>query len=179
MALKRFGWVIALVAVIWLVQGVNLVTGYALNPRFGLIPRFAAGLDGVLFMPVLHGSVAHAASNTVPLLILGGLTAATAGKVKAAATAIIVVLGGLGVWLFGASAIHVGASGLVFGWLGFLIARGFVERKPIPLIVSLAVGLVYGTMLWGVLPGQPGISWEAHLFGALAGLVAALFLRSD
>jgi len=164
--------------VIWVVEIANLATGYAFNSWFGLRPRSFAGLDGILFMPVLHGSITHAAANTVPVAVLGGLLQVTAGRVALPASAIVVGLGGVGVWLFGASAIHVGASRLIFGWFGFLVARGLVEKRLIPLLATVGVALVYGTMIWGVLPGQPGVSWEAHLFGAVAGVVAAFFLRS-
>lgn len=176
--IRRFGWLGLLVAVIWGVEIVNIVTGYALNQWFGLFPRSLAGLDGIVFMPVLHGSVAHAAANTVPLIVLGGLVAATLERGLWSVNAVIVGLGGLGVWILGARAIHVGASGLIFGWFGFLVARGLIDRRPIPLLVALAVAVVYGAMVWGVLPGQPGVSWEAHLFGALAGIAAAVLIRA-
>jgi len=87
--------------------------------------------------------------------------------------AVVIGLGGGLVWLFGSSAIHIGASGLVFGWFGFLVARGLVDRSPITLGAALVVGVLYGSILWGVLPGQPGVSWEAHLFGVIAGAAAA------
>lgn len=173
----QFGWIVVLLAVIWAVQAVNLITGYVLNDWFGLIPRRIGGLDGIVFMPILHGSVTHAASNSIPLAILGGLLAVTARRVALPASAIIVVLGGIGVWIFGNTAIHVGASGLIFGWFGFLLARGVVEKRPVPLLVAAGVALVYGTMIWGVLPGQEGISWESHLLGAAAGVLAAFALR--
>ncbi|MEO1308411.1 MAG: rhomboid family intramembrane serine protease [Pseudomonadota bacterium] len=177
MAIQRFGWIAALLVVIWAVELVNLATGYALNRWFGLLPRSFGGLDGILFMPLLHGSISHAAANTVPLAVLGGLLAATAQRVALSASAMIVGLGGLGVWVFGKTAIHVGASGLIFGWFGFLVARGWVERRPIPLMVAAVVVIAYGTMVWGVLPGQPGVSWEGHLLGAIAGIFAAFVLR--
>ncbi len=176
---ERLWWLVALLGIIWAVQAVNLLSGYALNGWFGLLPRSVSGLDGILLMPLLHGSLAHAAANTVPLAILGGLLAFTARHVAFAASAIIVALGGLGVWLFGATAIHIGASGLIFGWFGFLLARGLVEKRPVPLLIAAGVAVVYGAMFWGVLPGQPGVSWEAHLFGALAGIAAAFVTRSD
>ena len=176
---ERFGWLLVVLAVIWAVQAFNLLTGYALNGMLGLLPRSISGLDGILFMPVLHGSLGHAAANTVPLAILGGLLAVTARRAVFMASVIIVVLGGTGVWLFGKTAIHVGASGLIFGWFGYLLARGLVEKRPLPLLVSVGVALVYGTMIWGVLPGQPGVSWESHLLGAVAGVVAAFVLRDS
>lgn len=174
----RFGALAAFVAAIWAIQTLNWATGYGLNAAFGMIPRHTAGLDGIIAMPVLHASFAHLISNTPPLIVTGALLMATARRALFAVNAVIVVLGGALVWLFGSSAIHIGASGLVFGWLGFLIVRGFVDRSIVTLGVSLLVGFLYGSLLWGVLPGQPGVSWEAHAFGALAGAIAAVVLRT-
>ncbi|MEM9344051.1 MAG: rhomboid family intramembrane serine protease [Pseudomonadota bacterium] len=166
------------VAALWAIQGVNWATDYGLNDRFGLIPRHLAGLDGIAGMPVLHGSFAHLMSNTPPLVLMGVLLAVTATRALLAVNLIIVLLGGALVWLFAGTAIHIGASGLVFGWFGFLIARGFVDRSPVTLGAAVIVGLLYGSIVWGVLPGQPGVSWEAHLFGALAGVAAAFLVRT-
>lgn len=177
--MDRMTWVVVLLAAIWVVAVVNLVTGYALNGWFGLEPRAVRGLDGVLLMPLLHGSLSHAAANTVPLIVLGAVLATTAERVALTATALIVILGGFAVWVFGKPAVHVGASGLIFGWFGFLVARGVFERRVVPMLVAAAVVLVYGTMIWGVLPGQPGVSWESHLFGALSGVLAAFVLRGE
>ncbi len=167
------------VAFLWAIQIVNWGTGYGLNAAFGLIPRQVGGLDGIFGMPLLHGSFSHLISNTPPLILMGALLAATATRALVAVNAVIVVLGGALVWVLGSSAIHIGASGLVFGWFGFLVVRGLVDRSPITLGAAVVVGLVYGSIIWGVLPGQPGVSWEAHLFGAVAGAVAAFVLHSD
>jgi len=90
----------------------------------------------------------------------------------------VIGIGGGLVWLFGSTAIHIGASGLIFGWFGFLVARGLVDRSLVTLGAALLTGFLYGSILWGVLPGQPGVSWEGHLFGAIAGAVAALLIRT-
>lgn len=173
-------WSLAIfVAALWGIQGLNWLTGYGLNRAFGLIPRQFAGLDGVLGMPLLHGSFAHLASNTPPLVVMGALLALTAGRALVAVNAVIVGLGGGLVWLFGATAIHIGASGLVFGWFGFLVARGLLDRSFVTLAVALSVGALYGSMIGGVLPNQPGVSWEAHLFGALAGACPAFAIRTE
>ncbi|MBM2577656.1 rhomboid family intramembrane serine protease [Jannaschia sp. Os4] len=166
------------VAILWIVQALNWLTGYSLNPAFGLIPREAEGLDGIVAMPLLHGGFGHLMSNTPPLLVMGALLSATATRALVAVNAIIVAAGGALVWLFGSAAIHVGASGLVFGWFGFLVARGLVDRSPVTLAAAALVGVLYGAIIWGVLPGRPGVSWEAHLFGALAGVAAAVVVRS-
>jgi membrane associated rhomboid family serine protease len=166
----------AFIALLWAIQVVNAVLGYGLNASFGLIPRHLAGLDGVIAMPLLHGSYAHLMANTAPLVVLGGLLAATATRALLAVNAVVVGLGGGLVWLFGSPAIHIGASGLVFGWFGFLVARGLLDRSPVTLGAAFLVGALYGSILWGVLPGQPGVSWEAHLFGAIAGAAAAFLV---
>lgn len=168
----------AFVALLWVIQIVNWVIGYGLNPAFGLIPRHVIGLDGVIASPLLHGSFAHLMSNTPPLLVMGGLLVATATRALLVVNAVIVVISGILVWLFGSSAIHIGASGLIFGWFGFLVARGLVDRSLITLGAALLTGILYGSILWGVLPGQPGVSWEAHLFGAIAGAAAAFLVRT-
>ena len=176
--LRRVAGLIGFVAVLWVIQAVNWATSYALNPRFGLIPRQLSGLDGVVGMPFLHGSFQHLMANTPPLLLLGTLQAATVTRALVAMNLVVVGLGGTLVWLLGSSAIHIGASGLVFGWFGFLITRGLVDRSPVTLGVSVLVGLLYGSIIWGVLPSQPGVSWEAHLFGTIAGAAAAFLIRA-
>lgn len=168
----------AFVGLLSAVQVVNWVVGYRFNPAFGLIPRDVGGLDGVIAMPLLHGSFAHLMANTPPLLVMGGLLVATATRALLAVNTVVLVLGGGLVWLFGSSAIHIGASGLVFGWFGFLVVRGLVDRSLVTLSAALLVGFLYGSILWDVLPGQPGVSWEAHLFGAIAGAAAAFLVRT-
>ena len=176
--LARLSMLAAFIGVLWVVQTINWATGYGLNRAFGLIPREIEGLDGIAGMPLLHGNFAHLVSNTPPLLVMGALLAATATRALIAVNAIIVGLGGALVWLFASTAIHIGASGLVFGWFGFLVVRGFIDRSLVTLGAALLVGFLYGTMIWGVLPGRPGVSWEAHLFGFLAGAAAAFAIRT-
>jgi membrane associated rhomboid family serine protease len=175
---RRVAALVTFVMLLWVVHVVNWIIGYGLNPAFGLIPRHISGLDGVIAMPLLHGSFAHVMANTPPLLVMGGLLVATTTRALLPVNAVVIGLGGGLVWLFGGSAIHIGASGLVFGWFGFLVARGLVDRSPITLGAALLVGILYGSILWGVLPGQPGVSWEAHLFGAIAGVTAAFLVRT-
>ena len=177
--LRRLAALVAFVALLWLIQTINWATGYALNPRLGLVPRQLGGLGGVVGMPFLHGSFQHLMANTPPLLLLGALLAATATRGLVAMNAVVVGLGGALVWLFGSTAIHIGASGLVFGWFGFLVTRGLVDRSLVTLGASVLVAVFYGSIIWGVFPGQPGVSWEAHLFGAVAGGVAAFLTRAQ
>lgn len=163
----------SLIAVMWAAECIDFFMLGSLD-RFGIVPRDNQGLRGILFMPFLHGDFKHLIANTVPFAVLGWIVlwrgAASFFFVMAAA----MVLGGLGVWAFGApNSVHIGASGVIFGFLGFLLACGWFERRLFSIVLSVAVGAVYGGMLWGVLPGQVGISWEGHLFGFVAGVVAA------
>jgi membrane associated rhomboid family serine protease len=169
-------WSAGFVAVLWVSEIIDTVLGNRLDAE-GIRPGSTDGLSGVLFAPLLHGGFGHLIANTVPLLVLGFLILLSGVGQWAAVTAAVWVVGGLGTWLFGGvGTVHIGASGLVFGWLTYLIVRGLVTRRPGQIVVGLAVFLLYGGALWGVLPGQPGISWQGHLFGAIGGVVAAWFL---
>jgi membrane associated rhomboid family serine protease len=158
------------------VEVVDVAASHRLD-GWGIRPRSGEGLLGILAAPLLHGGWDHLGANTVPALVLGFLTLATGLARGLAATAIIWLVGGLAVWaVAGGSSVHIGASGLVFGWITYLVVQGFVDRKPWEIVIGLAVLVVYGGVLWGVLPGQPGISWQGHLFGAVAGVAAAVAL---
>jgi membrane associated rhomboid family serine protease len=163
---------VGLIAILWLVEILNIALQHSLS-QFGIIPRRAIGLIGIPLSPFLHYGLNHILANTLPLAVLGGLIASLYAGLFNRATIIIILLGGMGVWLFGRSAIHVGASGLVFGYFGFLVARGWYERSFLSIAASLVVIVLYGGMIWGVLPVSAYVSWEAHLFGFLAGIIAA------
>ena len=177
--LKTIRPVLGLIAAIWAVELVNQLLGHRLNLWLGLRPRDMGGLIGVPAMPVLHGGIGHAAANTVPLLLLGSIVMAVAPRRFIAASAAIVLVSGLAVWLLGRpSSIHIGASGLVFGWFGFLLALGFAEQRPRAILGSILVIAIYSGMIWGALPRfGTTISWEAHLFGALSGAAIAWYGR--
>ncbi|NJL19739.1 MAG: rhomboid family intramembrane serine protease [Leptolyngbyaceae cyanobacterium SM1_3_5] len=161
-----------LVALAWAIEIVDLFLGGWLN-RFGILPRNAIGLRGILLAPLLHGGIPHLIGNTIPFIILGWLVMLRRTSDFFVVTAIVALLGGLGTWLFGAPATHIGASGVIFGYFGFLIARGYFERSFVAIGFSVLVAILYGGMIWGVLPGQYGISWEGHLFGFLGGIFTA------
>ena len=168
--------IVGMVALLWALEVVDtMLLGGSLD-GLGLRPRTVGGLWGLITAPFLHSGFGHLAANTAPFLVLGALVATRGVRDFVSATIVIAVLGGLGVWLFGRSATHIGASGLVFGYMGFLLVVGFLERSIIGIAVSLIVGSVYGGMLWGVLPQRPCVSWEGHLFGFLAGVFAAKLL---
>jgi membrane associated rhomboid family serine protease len=168
-------------ALLWAIEAVDLLVFQgALDVDGGIIPRQLDGLDGIAFSPLLHANWAHLAANTLPFLVFGFLVLANGIGQFLAVTALIWVLGGAMVWLTGSAGVTVGASGVIFGWLAFLLVRGFFARPRAWGQIGLAVVLmlVYGGVLWGVLPGTPGVSWQAHLFGALAGVLAARLVAS-
>ncbi|MFZ1389536.1 MAG: rhomboid family intramembrane serine protease [Thiolinea sp.] len=166
--------VLVFVGLIWLVF---LLDRFLPLEQFGLIPRNAPHIVGIVTMPFLHGSLQHIMSNTVPLLILLTLLAGSRANSRTIVL-IIVLLGGALLWLFGrGSALHIGASGLVFGLAVFLIVSGLLERRVVPLLIAAFVTFMYGSsLLSGILPWQPGVSWDGHLFGGIAGAVAAFVL---
>jgi membrane associated rhomboid family serine protease len=167
--------VFALLASIWLVELIDALTRRSLD-GLGIEPRSVSGLVGVPLAPLLHGGFAHLLANTVPLLVLGLLVSWRSRTGFWEVTVWVVVLGGLGVWLLGApSTITIGASGLVFGYLTYLMASGFRARHWIDVVLAVGVVLVYGGLLWGALPGgvPAGVSWLAHLTGAAAGVFVA------
>jgi membrane associated rhomboid family serine protease len=142
--------------------------------NFGIHSRTLSGLDGVIWAPLLHDGWSHLFGNTVPVLLFAFLAMAGGIGRWVAVTATIWILGGLGVWLLGPSGtVTIGASGLAFGWLAYLLVRGLFNRSAGQIVVALVLLFVWGGMLWGILPGDPGISWQGHLFGALAGVLAA------
>ncbi len=163
----------AIVALLWLVEVVDLVLGGALD-SFGVHPRRVAGLPGILLAPFLHGGFRHLAANTGPLIVLGWFIMLWSTRQFFWVWLVGTIIGGVGVWLTGATgSVHIGASIVVFAFLGYLLTRGWFERRVLSIIGSIVVGLLYGGLLFGVLPGQPGVSWQGHLFGFAGGVVAA------
>ncbi|HEU0089732.1 MAG TPA: rhomboid family intramembrane serine protease [Pseudonocardiaceae bacterium] len=162
----------AFTGLLYLVEAVDTVLGGELD-REGIQPRRLDGLDGVLWAPLLHDGWQHLVANTVPVLVLGFFVLAGGVGQFVAVTAMVWLVGGLGIWLVASGGTHLGASILVFGWLVFLLARGFFARSLGQITLAVVLFVIWGGILWGVLPGTPGISWEGHLFGALGGLLAA------
>lgn len=166
-----------LVAGFWIIEFIDLLFYRGALNSYGIIPRSPVGLRGILFAPFLHGSFLHLAANTGPFLILGWLVMVQQTSYFFAVSAITMVVSGLGVWLFGAPySVHIGASGVIFGYLGFLLFRGYFQRNFSSILLSLIVAFFWGGLVWGVLPSMPGISWEGHLFGFIGGVLAARIL---
>ena len=167
----------ACVALAWLLEVVDRVIFGGSLDRFGIRPRNLEGLSGIFFAPLLHGGWQHLAANTLPFVVLGWLVMLRRLSDFVLVSGLVIVVGGLGVWLIGApNSVHIGASGLIFGYLGYLLARGYFERSWGSILLAGLVAVLYGGVLWGVLPGQPGISWEGHLFGFVGGVAAARVL---
>ncbi|MCI0384095.1 rhomboid family intramembrane serine protease [Streptomyces sp. CNQ085] len=165
------------VALLWVLEAVDVATGNSLDP-YGISPRETDELADVVPAAFLHFGWDHVAANSLPLLVLGFLAAVRGiGRFLAVCLTIIVV-SGLGVWLTAPeNSLTAGASGVVFGLFGYLLVRGFVDRDALDITVGITVVLLYGSILWGVLPTAQGVSWQGHLFGLIGGVLAAFWFR--
>ncbi len=166
---------------IWAVFFLTLAVPSLALESYGVVPRTLYGLVGIAAMPFLHDNFYHLLSNTIPLFILLALLAGSNARSWLIVTYVVLLSGTL-LWLAGQHATHVGASGLIFGLIAFLIVAGFLEKRIVPLCVSLVVGFFYGgTLLWGIFPhmdSEPNVSWDGHLWGAVAGAMVAFALTS-
>jgi membrane associated rhomboid family serine protease len=173
-ALVMTGWV----AFLWVLEFWDSTHGHDLD-SYGIVPRHVDQLRDVIPSAFIHFGYDHLAANTVPLFLLGFLAAARGGigRFFLVATAIIVA-SGVGVWLVAPSNTNTaGASGLIFGLFGYLVVRGFVDRKLLDIALGLGVAALYWSILWGVVPQNTGISWQGHLFGLLSGVAAPFVFR--
>jgi membrane associated rhomboid family serine protease len=162
-----------LLGVMWVVEILDHLPYIHLD-RFGIHPRTLSGLPGILLAPFLHAGFGHLLVNSLPFVVLGGVVLLGGVRVFWKVTIFVALAGGLGVWLLaGPASIHIGASGVIFGYLGFLLARGVFEKSLFWLLVAVAILIGYGSLLFGILPLQAGVSWQGHLFGFLAGIGAA------
>ena len=171
--------VLAFMSFVWCVFIVGHVLPFRLE-SFGVTPRTLRGLIGIPAAPFLHANLAHLISNTIPLSVLLLLLAGSKAQSWAIVTYIVFLSGTL-LWLFGRPATHIGASGLIYGLIAYLLATGIREQRIVPMIISMVVGFLYGgTLASGVLPSSAShISWEGHLFGAIAGGVIAYLLTKQ
>jgi membrane associated rhomboid family serine protease len=170
---------VVLVGLMWLSEIVDTALHGRLD-QYGIVAREPDGLFGILTAPFLHLGFGHLISNTLPLVTLGALIAISGAMRLFSVTAIVTTIGGLGTWLVSPPhTITIGASGLVFGYAAYLIARGVFNRRIGQVLIGVVVVLVWGSALLGGLLPQDGISWQGHLFGGIAGLLAAWFLSDD
>jgi membrane associated rhomboid family serine protease len=175
---RAFVTMCAVIPVLFAIEALDYWLRLGLDVRGGIIPRSVYGLDGIVFSPLLHDGFGHLYANSVPLLLLGTFVMTAGWRRGIWSTAFIMLVGGLGVWLVGEpGTVVVGASGVIFGYFGLLLARGIVERSWWNLGVVALVALLYWSVLFGLLPGDPGVSWQGHLFGFVSGAVAAILFR--
>ncbi|QXJ22754.1 rhomboid family intramembrane serine protease [Actinomadura graeca] len=165
-------------AAMWVLELFDVYANDQRLDQFGIQPRDVADLPDVFTAPFMHAGLAHLTANTLPFLVLGFLAAVRGIAKFLASTLIVIVVGGLGVW-FTSSANTLGSSILIFGFFGYLVGRGLFERRLADIAIAVAVVAVYGTMLFGVIPSDPAISWQGHLFGLIGGVLGAWFLRRD
>ncbi|GAA0249967.1 rhomboid family intramembrane serine protease [Actinomadura nitritigenes] len=159
----------------WVLEGIDVLDNGALD-QFGIQPHDVNDLPDIFTAPFMHAGFPHLMANTIPFVILGFIAAARGIAKFLAASLIIIVVGGLGVW-FLSSANTLGSSILIFGFFGYLVGRGIFERRVLDVVIAVLVVAVYGTMLVGVVPNDPTISWQGHLFGLIGGVLGAWFLR--
>ncbi len=184
----RGGWlvnqaifIVVVLAIMWGLEIFDLLLPFINLDDWGIAPRSLRGLRNIFFAPFLHYGLGHLIANSVPFLVLGWLVALRSRRELLLVSLVAALVSGLGIWLIApAGTIHLGASGVIFGYLGYLLARAYFERSCASLAIAAAVFVVYGSMLWGVLPTtalfSPRISWQGHLFGFLGGGLAAWLL---
>lgn len=175
---RAFVAMCAVVPVLFAIEGIDVWLGGDLDVTAGIIPHRIDGIDGVFFAPFLHHGFDHLYSNSIPLILLGTFVLAAGTRRFLLSTLVIVLVSGLGVWFTGSPhSVVVGASGVIFGYLGLLLTRGIVERTWWNFGVVLLVGLLYGWQLLAILPTDEQISWQGHLFGLVGGALAAIMFR--
>jgi len=173
-------WIVVILNEVVLERILVIANGCGLSRglnALGIVPHSLIGLRGILFAPFLHGGFYHVAANTAPFIILGWLVMLRKISDFYFVSAIAAIASGLGTWLVGRPcSVHVGASGVIFGYFGYLLFRGYFERSFVAIVISIAIAITYGSLIWGVLPTRSYISWEGHLFGFIGGIIAAKFL---
>lgn len=170
-------YIVLFIVLLWWISAVDAVFHLELA-RFGVFPRDISGLRGILFAPLIHGSLFHLIANTLPLFVLG--TAILYGYPSASKIALpmIYLLSGLGVWIFARSNYHIGSSGLAYGMMFFVFVIGVLRRDRLSIVLSLIVFFLYGSMIWGIFPQRQSVSFESHFFGAIVGVIMAFLLRN-
>lgn len=169
---RQLGFLLGLLLLLWGICFYNEIQSNGLD-YYGILPRSADHVWHIFSAPFLHGSIWHLTSNTLPLLVFSWICIIRGWLYYFLNSIFIIALGGLGVWLFGRQAIHLGASGWIFGLWGLIVARAVFDKDLRSIVVAIVILMMYGGMIFGIFPGQPEISYEAHLFGFLAGCLAA------
>ncbi|MCB0974681.1 MAG: rhomboid family intramembrane serine protease [Actinobacteria bacterium] len=170
---------IGIVVLVWAIELIDVLLPVNLD-SLGIRPRRLWSLPRIVIAPFLHVGFSHVAANTVPFIVLGGLTMTRGIRTFFTVSAIAALSSGLAIWLMGrANSVHLGLSGVIFGYLGYLLFRAFVDRKPSSILIMIVVLALFSGTLWGLVPGQRGVSWLGHFFGFLGGIAAAVYLGDD
>ena len=178
--LKEFKILIVAIAIFWVVEIADLLVFNGGLDRYGIQPHSLIGLRGIVFAPFLHGGMGHLIANTIPFLTLGWLTMIQETSDFYIASIMSALVGGLGVWAFGSpNSVHIGASILIYGYLGFLLLRGYFQKNFPSIALSIFVAIAYGSFIWGVFPSEIGVSWQGHLFGFVGGAMAAKLVATE
>jgi len=164
--------VLIIIGLIWMVEVVNMRLGHTLY-AYGVYPRRIDGLMGIILHPFIHGNLQHIVVNTIPLFVLGAFVATEGRDIFLKVNIIIILLGGTILWLLGRPSFHIGSSVLVFGYFGFIFANVFYKKTILTIIVSLLTVILYGGLIYGILPINSYTSWEGHLFSMIAGGISA------
>lgn len=169
-------WPLYLLLVMWTLEILEHITGLQFA-NYGILPRYLSGLKGIITSPFIHGSYGHLANNSIPFLVGATLIVYFYQRVAFSIIAVIWILTGALVWIFAKPALHIGASGVVYGMISFIFWAGVFNRDRQSIVLSLVILFMYSGMFYGVLPNQPGVSWESHLLGGLVGIVTAYIFK--
>ena len=167
-------------AIFWIVEIADYLVFNGSLDSYGIQPHSLIGLRGIVFAPLLHGGFGHLIANSIPFLTLGWLTMIQETSDFYIVSIVSALIGGLGVWIFGApNSVHIGASILIYGYLGFLLLRGYFQKNFPSIALSIFVAIAYGSFIWGVFPSEFGVSWQGHLFGFVGGAIAAKMVAQE
>jgi membrane associated rhomboid family serine protease len=171
---------LTVVGIFWIVEIIDFTIFKGKLDNFGIKPHNLVGLRGIIFAPFLHGGFGHLIANTIPFLTLGWLTMIQETSDFYVVSLVTAIVGGIGVWLFGGlGTTHIGASILIYGYLGFLLLRGYFQKNIPSILLSVIVFIIYGSLIFGVFPSRVGISWQGHLFGFVGGAIAAFAIAKE
>lgn len=176
--LKTIFWPVCFVAILWAIEGLSELFKVRII-ELGVIPRTLEGLPGIIFSPLIHSGIDHLLSNTLPLLVVGSGIFYFYKEIAIRVISLVWLFTGFWVWLAARDSSHIGASGLIYGFVCFLFFSGLLRKDTRLLAVSLLVTFLYGSMVWGILPVDQSISWESHLFGSVAGIFSAIYIRKE
>ncbi|TXC81966.1 rhomboid family intramembrane serine protease [Luteibaculum oceani] len=176
--LRSIWFPISLLIVIWAIQFTSFLEGYSFS-FLGIYPLHIKGIPGIILSPLIHGDIAHASSNTAPLLFLGAALHYAYPRIAFRVWLYATLFTGFWVWLAARPNYHIGASGVVYALFGFLFVRGLLSKRKKLMGICLLVGFMYGGMIWGIFPVEEHISWEAHMFGLMAGISLAFYYRHE